>query len=60
MCEHKEFRVLYYKNSIIVRQCLECGEVEVITEGWLLLQEINSVIEEINRMTVPDLPSQEK
>lgn len=29
MCPHDEFKIVYYKDGIMLRQCSHCGGVEV-------------------------------
>jgi len=35
MCQHNEFKILYYKDGFIIRECIHCKQIEVKTEGWV-------------------------
>jgi hypothetical protein len=44
MCEHKQFWIIYYDGSIMVRRCKECGQIDFRCEYWETPEKVHELV----------------
>lgn len=49
MCRHDRFEMLRYEDGIMIRRCLDCGEVELMTEKWIKAADVRSLVNQGGR-----------
>lgn len=48
MCPHRRFEIIHYESGIMIRRCHDCGQVELRTERWVDMRDLNYVLNQAN------------
>ena len=50
MCSHNRFKLLYYEDGIMIRECIDCRQLEIKTEYWLDLEYVEAFFANSTRL----------